>query len=1275
VPNGDHLERLPQHEIEPGATHYRPGEKKASHPVPHERIFGPTKGSVDPRLFTADQLKPEVRQAVLERLERVLGPLVGYSWKEWSKVYLAGSEASEWYGNNDFDTLIGVDYDKARELEPPLADLDDAAISDAMNTGLKLSYNASPWKAPFGGEWDLTGYVNANSYDITRIKPYAAYNITDDVWAVRPPHLPDWSIDKFPEGPSLLAEAEGYASVIEAIDKMPEPFRTQQGRALWEHLHSDRSRAFSDEGEGWMDPGNAIEKALVEWGLWPKLIEMKFGPQKTAVSERRYSKGRMRLGDITMPGAGDLSPRPYTQKQLARDIKSNGITDPIAVRTDQHPETGEWTHYTINGMHRLHAGHMAGVHDAPVVVSHPADVEPPLIGREDATEQEFNDAYDIERSGRWAVKTASLPVEHVRVDKLWSHREWNHGRGEYSYDREGGGPYAPKHDAESWDTNAASVAEGGIQEPITLHYNPKQRSAYIGEGNHRLHWAREAGHETVPVRMWKTTEEMHPRYKLPGQAKIQPNEHGYFSGEFRPSDVLPEDWFASSQRTAGARGDLPNKLFIGLHQPHKMSSEKLAELDDHYKDWVDEVPSVEVDSEDPSELRYVHALDLGHPDESKRRLPVGFIRYHENHVPSSVGKPYLSIDNMAVHPDYQRRGIASAMQKKLADRYKGWHIDHGQRTGDGKAWAETYFGKQASNEGYGIQHRPRHDGDPLHALNLPDAYTRPQKYVWGGHEIAGEALAQVRQARNKPEHEVTIYRAAPKKSGGKINQGDWVTLSHGYAQDHADQRNPDPDADLDEQYFLVDPPGPEDHYHVYKARVPAKHVRNGGNDLMEWGYAGPDVQGGHSSECSSPHDLGDKTAASDDDYRMQHKPPSEQSGRPYHHYDGGEEGDHIRIYRSAPPHVDHFDTNTWATINPEYAHAHGRHPTDPEQDWPVMSAEVPKRHVYWDENDENEVGYQGPRLEAHEMEQHHEDTGGLSPFSDYQPPPEEPEPEEYKPTKHERWGSHTLKLSPEDYRNVVARRGSHEAAKTVLKHLGPDVTWHHKDSQHGMLKVDDPSDHWYAENHAEMMLAQTHPAGGHEPGTAPLLGVTVHTKNGKTIDRVAIKPHLKYDDLPRGFYNGFHGLGLGRATQHPSLKKQAGLDLDMRTRKGKRQGISHTTISAHTGDAKVGHIRMINQGQEVDDLYVNPGVRGHGVAHSLMNEALRQFGHQTIRLHSSPFSRGKKDDGGLDQGQLTDFYAGHGFVPEEARGEGYMIRYPEKKQAGLDLSDYYDKDA
>lgn len=261
--------------------------------LPTKRLFGPTYG-LDHRLFDGEHLRPDVTHYVLDTLAGFWTVRYGKEWTVWARVYLAGSEASEWTsptqeGNNDFDVLVGVDYDRCREMVPALAQLSDLAITDRMNAEFRadLIPHTDPTFITIDGQetgpWSNTFYVNPDSYDIRDIKPYAAYDVTRDIWSVRPPHLPDWSIESFPQGHGLLQECQGYASVIRAILRQPEPYRSQQADALWRHLHGDRSRAFGPNGEGWYDAGNVIEKYLDQAGLWEQLAQVHFD----AVSDPR----------------------------------------------------------------------------------------------------------------------------------------------------------------------------------------------------------------------------------------------------------------------------------------------------------------------------------------------------------------------------------------------------------------------------------------------------------------------------------------------------------------------------------------------------------------------------------------------------------------------------------------------------------------------------------------------------------------------------------------------------------------------------------------------------------------------------------------------------------------------------------------------------------------------------------------------------------------------------------------------------------------------------
>lgn len=255
--------------------------------LPTQRLFGPTQG-LDHRLFDGEHLKPAVREYIISTLSQFWEPIFGeFGWEQWAIVYFAGSEASEWTsptreGNNDFDVLIGVDYKEFRGCQSRTSKyqtMSDQEITDEMNAGLRkldektaAAYiNVDGYRiGPFSNTW----YVNKNSYDIRNIKPYAAYDVTHDRWAVKPPHLPSWNLQSFPEGPGLVQECQAVAAYVRSVLSLPEPYRTQQGYALWQHLHSDRGRAFSSQGEGWYDPGNVIEKWLDQEGLWDQLVQI-----------------------------------------------------------------------------------------------------------------------------------------------------------------------------------------------------------------------------------------------------------------------------------------------------------------------------------------------------------------------------------------------------------------------------------------------------------------------------------------------------------------------------------------------------------------------------------------------------------------------------------------------------------------------------------------------------------------------------------------------------------------------------------------------------------------------------------------------------------------------------------------------------------------------------------------------------------------------------------------------------------------------------------------
>lgn len=254
--------------------------------TPTERIFGPTYG-LDHRLFDEyEKLRPAVRDELMSRLGTVLGNALGPDWHLVTTAWLAGSQASRWTspdltGNGDLDVLVGISHSHARLAHPGLDKMTDEELEHRLNTVLRERFNAPGWHPPFDpdGTYDLTGYV-IHTADIRAIKPYAAYNLSDDTWTVEPPDLPQWSAEQFPQGPALMQQARALIAEVRAILRLPEPFRRQEASRIWRYIHEGRAESFGPGGMGWQGTGNVLEKALdqASGALVGKLKQVIYGP-------------------------------------------------------------------------------------------------------------------------------------------------------------------------------------------------------------------------------------------------------------------------------------------------------------------------------------------------------------------------------------------------------------------------------------------------------------------------------------------------------------------------------------------------------------------------------------------------------------------------------------------------------------------------------------------------------------------------------------------------------------------------------------------------------------------------------------------------------------------------------------------------------------------------------------------------------------------------------------------------------------------------------------
>lgn len=225
---------------------------------------------LDPILFEGRSLKSWVRKGITTILNDFLN--IRYRHAElWAHPWLAGSAVSyQWQAARtpgDLDCLIGVDYLQFRKANPEFRGLTDREISEQLNEEFRneLHGQTENWNG-----FELTFYVNPGATDIRTIKPYAAYDLKYDEWTVHPdpqqaaPINPEWTKvveNDIAQAKQVMtrfnaARQDIQASHNDALRRNAENRMTlaaQQGNALYNEIHMNRSVAFSQEGQGYAD--------------------------------------------------------------------------------------------------------------------------------------------------------------------------------------------------------------------------------------------------------------------------------------------------------------------------------------------------------------------------------------------------------------------------------------------------------------------------------------------------------------------------------------------------------------------------------------------------------------------------------------------------------------------------------------------------------------------------------------------------------------------------------------------------------------------------------------------------------------------------------------------------------------------------------------------------------------------------------------------------------------------------------------------------------------
>lgn len=279
---------------------------------------------LDPRLFRNNKLIPSIRDAIA-------GTLFGYLHKHytgsesWAHVWLAGSGVShQWAAERqpaDLDCLIGIDYEQFRMSNEKYRGLTDKEITSMLNEQLRTEL--WPSTNDFLGSFELTFYVNVQS-DIKKIKPYAAYSITEDNWIVEPStqtaeHRPEWDIkitrdqqmareiiNRYTQALNKFQAAQNDAARVNAKTELI--LAISQGRALFDDIHQGRKAAFSEYGEGYSDFNNYRWQANKDAGVVPALKKLK------ELSEDIKQASDVRLYGQEMPSTDTLIRRAISQQ-------------------------------------------------------------------------------------------------------------------------------------------------------------------------------------------------------------------------------------------------------------------------------------------------------------------------------------------------------------------------------------------------------------------------------------------------------------------------------------------------------------------------------------------------------------------------------------------------------------------------------------------------------------------------------------------------------------------------------------------------------------------------------------------------------------------------------------------------------------------------------------------------------------------------------------------------------------------------------------------------
>jgi hypothetical protein len=259
--------------------------------------------TLDPELFVGSRLKSGVRMDLVSTLSGYFSSQYR-NHEQWLRAWLAGSGVSyRWHAAHDMrdlDVLLGVHFIGFRSANPGFLQLGNTEIAKHLNDSMRT--DLWPATSQWRDRYEVTWYVNPGSWDITAIKPYAAYDLIGDGWTVPPtadaPQVdPQWELHAALYHQRANTAVERYSQALTDLQNSTHPaarvdaerrFRmsVEQAVNLFDTVHAGRRTAFSGVGKGYDDWGNYLWQMGKKAGWIPALRQIKdYHQRATQASE------------------------------------------------------------------------------------------------------------------------------------------------------------------------------------------------------------------------------------------------------------------------------------------------------------------------------------------------------------------------------------------------------------------------------------------------------------------------------------------------------------------------------------------------------------------------------------------------------------------------------------------------------------------------------------------------------------------------------------------------------------------------------------------------------------------------------------------------------------------------------------------------------------------------------------------------------------------------------------------------------------------------------